>query len=388
MSDVVFDADAMMASAAAFAGLDDYGDQHFITGLKRLIETYDHYVVEEFGRQKIYNRVLKLLAARLRITAAQKKHPEIAKETITRPMVLTGLPRTGTSALFNLMANDPASRALLQWETHYPDPIDGLDADEMDPRRRKLIDKIEAQRAANPEFDTIHFASADTPEECVLLHALDFNGVQLGFECMLEPYLGFHQQSDLLPMYEYYKSLLQMLQWREPGERWLLKAPAHMWGLDALTAVMPDVCILWGHRNPLQVIPSISSLTSLASKMYAGNVPALAPEKLGPIVMEFYARSLERGIALREKMDKKYFFDYRFKDFVDQPMRLLQDCYDYFYIDMSEDVHNKLQAHIDANPKGKHGKHEYNYEKFGLSEQIILDRFAFYINDDRYSDYL
>lgn len=388
MSEVVFETESMLASAAAFAGLADYGDDGFKAGLTALLNTYDQYVVDDFGRQKIANRVLKLLAARLRITEAQKKHPEIAQEQITKPLVLTGLPRTGTSALFNLMSSDPASRALLQWETHYPDPIDGLADGEMDPRRRKLIDKIEAQRAANPDFDKIHFASADTPEECVLLHALDFNGVQLGFECMLEPYLSYHQQSDLLPMYCYYKDLLKMLQWREPGERWLLKAPAHMWGLEALTTVMPDVCILWGHRDPRQVIPSISSLTSLASKMYAGDMPALEPKTLGPIVMEFYARSLERGLETRDKLDSKYFFDYRFKDFVDQPMQLLSDCYDFFNIDMTDSIKASLQAHIDANPKGKHGKHVYDFEKFGLTEQMILDRFAFYINDSRYGDFL
>lgn len=388
MSAVIFDAETMMASAAEFQQLDDYGDDYFKQGLTKLIETYDQNVVDDFGRNKIYNRVLKLLAARLRITEAQKRHPEIAAEKIIKPMLLTGLPRTGTSALFNLISSDPAARALLQWETHYPDPIDGLAEGEMDPRRKKLIDKIEAQRAQNPDFDKIHFASADTPEECVLLHALDFNGVQLGFECMLEPYESFHQQSDLLPMYRYYTDLLKMLQWREPGERWLLKAPAHMWGLDSLVEVMPDVCVLWGHRNPLQVIPSISSLTSLAARMYAGNMPSLANEKLGPIVMEFYARSLERGMATRKTLDAARFFDYRFKDFVNDPMALVSDCYSFFDIEMSAEVKSRLQAHIDANPKGKHGKHEYNYQKFGLSEAMILDRFDFYINDSEYKDFL
>lgn len=388
MPEVVFDVDTMLASAAEFQGLNDYGDPEFKRGLQKLLQTYDQYVVDDFGRQKIYNRVLKLLAARLRITAAQHAHPEIAAEKITKPMVLTGLPRTGTSALFNLMSSDPAARALLQWETHYPDPIDGLAVGEMDPRRQKLIDKIESQRAANPEFDSIHFASADTPEECVLLHALDFNGVQLGFECMLEPYLSWHQNSDLLPMYRYYTDLLKMLQWREPGERWLLKAPAHMWGLDSLVNVMPDVCVLWGHRNPLQVIPSISSLTSLASKMYAGNMPALEKSQLGPLVMEFYARSLERGIATRETLDKSHFFDYRFKDFVADPLALVSDCYAFFDIEMSDSIKTALKDYIAANPKGKHGKHQYNYQEYGLSEKMILDRFEFYINDSRYNSFL
>ncbi len=388
MSAIKFDVDIMLASAAQFQGLTDYGDDHFKEGLGQLLQAYDNHVVEEFGRQRLYNRVLKLLAARLRVTEAQKKHPEIALEKISRPMVLTGLPRTGTSALFNLMAVDPSARALLQWETHYPDPLDGLAPGESDPRRLKLIQKMEAQRAQNPEFDSAHYASADTPEECVLLHALDFNGVQLGFECLIEPYLRWHQNSDLLPMYQYYKDLLKMLQWREPGERWLLKAPAHMWALDSLVKVMPDVCVFWGHRNPLDVVPSISSLTSLAAKMYGGSIPSLDNKKLGPIIMNFYANSLERGITTRASLPENHFLDYSFKEFVSSPLQLVERCYDYFDIELSESVVSKLKGHIDSNPKGKHGKHQYDYEKYGLSEKMILDRFEFYTEDKRYKDFL
>lgn len=388
MSNVVFDSQQMLASAAEFQGLDDFGGNEFKVGLEKLLTTYDQHIVDESGRKKLYNRVLKLLAARLRIIEAQKVNVDIASEKIIKPMVLTGLPRTGTSALFNLLSSDPAGRALLQWETHYPDPMADLAHGEMDPRHKKLVDKIEAQRAANPDFEKVHFASADTPEECVLLHAIDFNGVQLGFECMLEPYLSWHQSNDLLGMYQYYLDLLKMLQWRKPGERWLLKAPAHMWGLDSLLSVMPDACILWGHRNPLQVIPSISSLTSLSGKMYGGTVPSLEKTALGPIVMEFYARSLERGIKTRDSLPATHFFDYAFSDFVNRPMHLVESCYDFFDIEMSNDVKQRLQTHVNANPKGKHGKHEYNFTEFGLTEKMILDRFEFYLSDSRYNQFI
>lgn len=386
--DIGFDSERILTAAAEFQKLDDFGDPAFKAGLAALLATYDQHVDSEASRQRVYMRVLKVLGARLRVEQAKKNHPDIAEEQIIQPMILTGLPRTGTSALFNLLSSDPASRALLQWETHYPDPIEGLAAGEMDPRHRKLVEKIEAQKAQNPEFQTMHFASADTPEECVLLHSLAFNGVQLGFECMLEPYQSWHQSSDLLPMYQYYLELLKMLQWRRPGDRWLLKAPAHMWGLDSLIQVMPDACILWGHRDPLQVIPSISSLTAMAAKMFAGHIPAMEKDKLGPLVMEFYARSLERGFAARSNIAAKHFFDYRFTDFVDRPLALIGDAYDFFKLPVDQGLKNRFTDYIEQHPKGKHGDHRYTFESFGLTQAMILERFDFYYQHPVYSQYL
>ena len=155
--DISFDSEGILTAAAEFQGLDDFGDPGFKAGLAALLATYDQHVDSEDSRQRVYMRVLKVLGARLRVEQAKKRHPEIAAEQISQPMILTGLPRTGTSALFNLLSVDPASRALLQWETHYPDPVEGLAAGEMDPRHRKLVEKIEAQKAQNPEFQTMHF---------------------------------------------------------------------------------------------------------------------------------------------------------------------------------------------------------------------------------------
>lgn len=386
--DISFDSERILTAAADFQGLDDFGDPAFKAGLAALLCTYDSHVNDTASRQRVYMRVLKVLGARLRVEQAKKIHSEIADEKITKPMILTGLPRTGTSALFNLLSVDPASRALLQWETHYPDPMEGLSSGEMDPRHRKLVEKIESQRAQNPEFQTMHFASADTPEECVLLHSLAFNGVQLGFECMLEPYQSWHQSSDLLPMYQYYIDLLKMLQWRKPGDRWLLKAPAHMWGLDSLIHVMPDACILWGHRDPLQVIPSISSLTAMAAKMFAGNIPAMTKDRLGPLVMEFYARSLERGIATRADMPSHHFYDYRFIDFVETPLSLINGAYDFFELPMQQSLSRDFSQYIQQHPKGQHGAHRYSFEEFGLTEAMILERFDFYYQHPQYCQYL
>ena len=238
-------------------------------------------------------------------------------------MVLTGLPRSGTSALFNLLAADPAARPLLLWETQFPDPAVGLAPGEPDPRYLAVKAYYEESHRKNPEFTKIHFASADTPEECVLLQALTLNGVHYGVEPLLEPYASWYRQQDLRPMYRYYRTLLQMLDWQRPGERWLLKAPAHMWAIEALIEIFPDVSIVWSHRDPLSCIASVCSMTWAITN----GALAVSKQQLGPLVFDFYATSLERGLAARDRCDPARFIDVGHDDFVDDPLGVARRIY-------------------------------------------------------------
>ena len=204
---VTFDADELIAEAKQQTGFDDFGDLPYREGLEVLLETFDRNI--------------------------------IADQTIEAPIFVTGLPRSGTSALLNLLVAAPDNRGLLQWEVQFPDPWPDSAPGQEDPRYPYLVKALEQTR--NSEFAKIHYIDADTPEECVLLHAFAFDGVQLGFEIMLEPYRSWWLQRDLEPMYAYQKRLMQMLNWRNPGKQWMLKAPAHMWGIDAILKVFPGV---------------------------------------------------------------------------------------------------------------------------------------------------
>ncbi|MEH6550366.1 MAG: sulfotransferase [Pseudomonadales bacterium] len=299
MTSVSLNPDELMQAARERTQLNDFGDKHFSQGLEILLQTLDRHIADEGFRKRAGSRIRRNLETRLRITRALGDTPAIAEQDITRPVILTGLPRTGTSALFNLLANDPAARALLNWESQFPDPLPGHQPGQADPRRDMVSQAIEARRKDNADFDKMHYASADTPEECVNLHQFAFDGVQLGFEVMLEPYASWFQNHSLQALYDDYKTMLQMLLWCRPGERWLLKAPAHMWAIDEVISSFPDACVIWGHRSPLDVVPSISSMTAMVARMFGGNIEALSDKQLGPIVMEFYATSLERGLAAR-----------------------------------------------------------------------------------------
>jgi hypothetical protein len=370
-----FDADTVLEAARKSAGLEYFGPGDFREALNVLLQTYDAHYKTPKGRKKSYRRVVGLLATRLRVAEALRKAPEIIDRPIRRPMVLTGLPRSGTSALFNLLGCDPAARALLLWETQFPDPMEGLEAGAPDPRHDAIEAYYAKSREANPEFTKIHFSSADTPEECVLLHAYSLTGVHIGTEVMLEPYRSWYRKQDLHGMYSYYRMLLQMLDWQRPGERWLLKAPAHMWAIDALIDTFPDVSIVWSHRNPLACIPSICSMTHV---LLEGQVD-ISKQELGPLVMDFYATSLERGLAKRDRCDAARFIDVNHDDFVDDSIGTVEKIYDHFDLSIDAAADEAMKSHMQANPKGRHGKHEYHLDDWGMTSEEILSRFGPYI---------
>ncbi len=375
-SGIRFDREVVLEEAREQTGLSDFGPGNFTEALDVLLQTYEDHHKSEKGKKKAYRRVVGLLATRLRVAEALHQHPEIREREIRKPMVLTGLPRSGTSALFNLLGADPAARALLLWETQFPDPAEGLEPGAPDPRYEAIKSYYENARKTNPEFTKIHFASADTPEECVLLHAFSLNGVHHGTECMLEPYHSWYSEQDLHEMYSYYRMLLQMLDWQRPGERWLLKAPAHMWAIDSLIDTFPDVSIVWSHRNPLACTASICSMTHL---LMEGQVE-MDKAVLGPIVMNFYATSLERGLAVRDKCDPARFIDVNHDDFVADSLGTVEKVYDHFDIPITAPAREALDAHIATNPKGRHGKHEYKLDDWGLTHEDVLERFAPYVD--------
>lgn len=380
MSEINFDRDKLLQEAQQKTGLQDFGSPDFMEGLGVLLETYDHNGFTEKGRYKNRKRVLDLLCARLRIEHAFKLHPEIRdpnnhKLDIKAPMFLTGLPRTGTSALLNLLALDPAARPLYMWEGFNPEPIEGLPKDAPDPRYTAMK-AWEEENAKNTNFKKIHSTSVDTPEECIHLLNHTFCDVQYGAETMMEPYGSWFQKQDLHKSYRYYADLLRMLQWQRPGKRWLLKTPGHLWALDILIEQFPDCSIIITHRNPLECVTSYASM--MAALMTNREFDK---RQLGPVVMEYLARKMEKAIALRKQNNPARFIDIQFEDFIEQPLQTANKIYAHFQMPMSTDTRQSMKNYADAHPMGKHGKHEYQLDEYGLDMARILKRFDFYIRE-------
>jgi len=377
MSEMEFKEEAVLEAARQATGLSDFGDDRFREGLRVLLETYDKTAgFNEKGVRRHWRRVVSLLSARLRIEAALARHPEIRERRIERPVYLTGLPRTGTSALFNLLGMDPASRPLLLWEAIFPDPPEGLAPGEPDPRVEALRAHYAQGRAQNPEFTKIHFTDADKPEECVLLLAHAFCDVQMGIEVLMEPYASWFEKQDLHHAYAYYRDLLKMIDWQRPGDRWLLKSPAHVWALDILIEMFPDVCLIMTHRNPIEVVSSYCSM--MDALMISRE--RFDRRELGPVTLEHLAKGLERALAVRDASDPMRFIDVDFDAFVDDSMDEVRRIYDHFALDLPPEAEATMQTYVDENPRGKHGAHEHDLAKYGLGADDIKDRLATYID--------
>lgn len=375
MSSISFDLQSVLDEATSKAGLTDFGSQDFMAGLNVLLQTYDQAGYNEKGRKRARRRVVDLLAARLRIEKAFADYPQIESVEIKQPMYLTGLPRTGTSALLNLLANDPAARPLKLWEGMMPDPFENFEHGKEDPRYRAMKDWQDEQASKNPDFSKIHHTSADTPEECIHLLNHTFTDVQFGVETMMEPYGTWFKQQDLAPSYHYYARLLRMLQWQRPGDRWLLKSPAHLWALDCIDKEFPDACIIITHRNPLEAVTSYASM--MAAMMIERDYDK---KQLGPVVMEYLAQKVEHSLNLRENIAKERILDLQFNDFVSDSVGFVNGIYDYFKLPMTDIAKQRIETYAASHPMNKHGKHDYALEQYGLNEKEVLKRFAFYID--------
>jgi len=369
-----FDETELLAEASAEAGLADFGDGH-LSGLRMLLRTYAAHPFSERGLARNRRQVVRLLVTRLSVLDALRRHPEIRARAIRQPWFLTGLPRSGTSALFNLLAADPSARALLNWEARIPEPLEGHPPGAPDPRRAALAASYERGRPEHSEFAAMHYTSVDTPEECVLLMGSSFHGVQTGVEVLLEPYASWYRAQPLGELYAYYADLLRLLDWQRPGERWLLKSPAHLWGIRELLATFPDARIVWSHRDPVSSIASMCSMTHLLMRAWL----EVDPRTLGARVLDFYATSLERGLAARAVCDPARFVDVHHDEIAGDPLAVAERVYAGCGRPLAGAARDAIAHHARAHPKGLHGEHDYRLEDYGITRDDVERRFAAYV---------
>lgn len=364
----------LLDEACSITGLDDFGTQKFQPGLEQILQTYEDNLTDD-GKKACRDRMLNLLMARLNIEDAWKRHPEILEEDVKAPMFLTGMPRTGTSALVNLLARDPASRPMKMWEGLFPYPLEGMPPENEDPRYLGMKTAME-ERNRDPKMSKIHVTTADGPEECIHLTNHTFADVQFGVEGFMEPYATFFRQSERRPIYKYHHDLLRMLQWQRPGDRWLLKAPYHLWSLDILVDEYPDCSIMITHRNPLEVVGS-----------YCSMMETIMPEReelnrndLGQRVFTYLVDQVELSMEVRKTINSDRILDIQFHQFLSTPMKTVDQIYGHFKLPMPDSTRQEFLNYIEEHPAGKHGKHDYKLTNYGLTEQQVLDRFAKYID--------
>jgi hypothetical protein len=371
-----FDADELLAAASAATGLDDMGEPYWREGLERLLDDLDGPArLNELGRTIVETEVAGYLGNRMEILAWRAGHPEVAEGAITRPLVIVGQPRTGTTILYDLLAQDPANRAPLTWEVDRPVPPPETAAYGTDPR----IDEVEAIAAMPdliiPGFTDFHPMGAQLAQECVRMTGADFRSMIFPTQYDVPGYNRWLlHDADMAPAYRWHRIYLQHLQSRHAGQRWLLKSPAHLWSLGALFDEYPDALVVQTHRDPVRVIASISALVALLRSMASDHATvARAADQYAEDILV----GLERSIEARRDgtVPPDQVVDVRFDEFLADPFAAIRTVYDALDLEFDDGSESPMRTFLAGHPgDGGGGGSRYRFADTGLDAGELRER--------------
>jgi len=368
----------LLEQARRQTGLEDYGDPPLDEPFFRLISSMEGEArLNLIGRLSAQQDLLRLLRNRLHLEADRRLHPAIAEVAIRRPVIITGLPRTGTTLLHGLLALDPASRVLRTWEAMYPSPPPVASTYHSDRRIRRAEKQLRWFHRILKNFDRIHPVDARLPEECLIIFSHSFMSYQFEPTHRLPTYLNWLLDQDLRSAYAVHRRILQHLQYRYAKERWVLKAPAHLFDLKALFSVYPDACVIMTHRDPLEVAASIASLTANLRSAFSS---AVDPIELGPQCSRRWAEAVNRAMSFRDggHVPADRFLDIYYVDLLSDPVGTIQKIYDRFELPLPEAMEERTRAFLLENPQHRFGQHRYRLEDFGLNAREETIRYAAY----------
>ena len=377
--------DDLHASATRLTGLDDFGADDYRDGLAVLLESYARDEdLTPLGSKMSRVFLRGALVARLLSEAAWRRYPEHAAVGIDRPVFVTGLPRTGTTALHRLLTADPAHQGLDLWLTQAPQPRPPRESWAADPVFAQLQAAYARHHVEHPEFMGVHYIAADQVEECWQLLRQSMRSIS--FECLahLPAYSAWLAGQDWTDAYRRHRRNLQLIGLPDAGRRWVLKNPSHLFALDELLAVYPDALVIQTHRAPRFAIASACSLAAHATPGWSNTFTG---EVIGRDQLELWARGLEHFTAVRARHDQASFCDVRYEDFVTDPLGTVESVYGYFGLPLSgaaADAMRAVQADGSAAAGGAAGergpgaapRHRYALADFGLTGEQVDERFG------------
>jgi hypothetical protein len=371
-----FDRDRLADEAVGATGYDDFGDDTWQEGLDQLLASFrDEARLHELGVEIAAGDVVGYLSNRLAINAWRAEHPEVADEAIERPLVIVGQPRTGTTILYDLLAQDPGLRVPLTWEVDRPCPPPDPATYDDDPRAAEVQATLDMADTLIPGFTDFHPMGARLGQECVRMTAGDFRSMIFPTQYRVPGYNRWLlHDADLAPAYRYHRRYLQHLQSGVPAEQWLLKSPAHLWHLEALFAEYPDAIVVQTHRDPLKVIASVSALVAHLRQMASDDtsVAEVAVDYRDDIFL-----GLERDIEAREKgiVPEDQVVDVQFVDFVDDPLTAIAALYEQLGRELTPATAKRMQEFLAAHPgDGGGGGSRYRFADTGLDADELRER--------------
>jgi hypothetical protein len=365
---------ALLERARATTSLDDFGDESFREGLEILVASAEGQArFNAMGWAAFDHQVVDFLSCRLEVEHWYAKHPEIDEQEIVAPLIGLGLPRTGSTALSCLLAEDPAVRSIRTWESQAPCPPPETATEHDDPRIAEAAARQVLQEQMTPRLRAMLPLSPTAPMECQNFMGYDFKSMVFGAFARLPDYSDWlNHKADLVPTYQYVKRVLKLLQWRCPPTRWRLKNPNHTLFITALDKVFPDARYWMTHRDIAGVIPSVSELYYELGKRLSDD---LERTYMAEFCQEWTELGMRRVIAFRDAGADARFFDIHFAPFQRDPFPAMEDLYRFLGEPFTGEARRRMQAWRDGSPREKH---EYDPAAFGIDLDRVRERFRFY----------
>lgn len=373
------DAEALIAEARETTGLADFGpDQSFMTGFHRLVAAVEAMNPPAQLRETAHHKILGLLATRLRYVEDERRHPEIVGQDVGDPLIVCGLPRTGTTITYDLLCLDPAARAPREWEWYIPWPAPEESSFDSDPRIAQVQAIYENWLKHAPQLADIQRMDCTQPGECNHGMMLHFASTNFPAELGVPDFARWLQETVPEGQYRTHKRMLQQFQWKGPRGRWTLKSPQHLMDLPGLVDAYPGAMLVWTHRDPVLTLSSLSS-------MIAGFLAAVgAPQDdkaIGRSVFDTWCVAMARATEARASRPdiEARIIDLAHVDIVADPMQSIERIYERFGLPFGEEHRGRIKRFLSDNPSASRlGKHKHSPADFGIDAEEVHERLSDY----------
>jgi len=369
---------AIVAAAQEGTGLSDFGGTEWREALDVLTESLTvEAALTEFGEVVAQADLVGSLTRRLQVVEHRRTHPELAESPVERPIFIVGQVRTGTTILFELLAQDPAARAPLTWEVDAPCPPPEAATYDTDPRIEDSRQIQEMMTTLIPDLKSMHPIGPLLAQECVRITAMDLRSFIFPTIYHVPTYAQWLLGTDMASAYRWHRGFLQHLQSRLSVNRWVLKSPGHIWALDAMMKEYPDALVIQTHRDPLRIIASVSSLACTLRTFASERTPI---ESVAAEWAEYVIAGLDKSVDARESgiIPAGQVVGGEYRSFAADPITTIAAAYDQLGLSFTATAESNMRGFLAAQPAREHGGHHYTFADTGLDENGFRERTARY----------
>jgi hypothetical protein len=371
---VALEPDALMAAAVDQAGVDDFGDMGFRERLEVVCTALEHDVkLSLAGQAAAFVQISELLRNRLMINEVLRRHPEIDALEVRAPIIICGLPRTGTTHLHNLLSADPALRSLPYWESVQPVVPDGAP----DERVATTAAALDVVNTALPYFKRMHEMTPDEVHEEINLLAMDISSMFFETMAPMPAWRDYYRSTDQTPAYQYLKRVLKVLQFLRGGDRWVLKSPQHLEQFRPLATVFPDATFVVTHRDPVSVTASLTTMMTYLARL---NLETVEPAVVGGYWADRLETMLRACVRDRELLPEDRSIDVLFNEFMADDVAMVERIYAIAGQPFATDVKAAMEAFMQTHPRGRHGGVVYDLSEFRLDPDERRTALQFYVD--------